>query len=729
MRQVRAIVGRELGSFFHSAIAPVVLVGFLVAVGLFFTLFLLGYSELSLTALQSARSGNYLNLAEGLFRPLVSNMTLFLLLLMPAVTMRLFAPDYRSGRWELVASWPVPDRVWVLGKWLAAVAVAGVLILASGAYFGTVWLLGDPELGPLVSAWLGLLLFAGALGAWGVLASTLVGHQILAYFTAFALSIVLFLVGALEPYLSAPFGELCRQLSILTHFEKFSRGVIDSRDVVYFLVLTAVPLVAASAVLGGRRQTSGRRVVQAAPVLLAAALAVSLQLLAMRLPLSVDLTGNKRYSLAPQTVQILDSLPTELARLRAAADSAGTDSGDLDHVMVTAFYQRLDPARDLTDALLKACSQHSRAFRYRMVDPEEELDLVRKYGVNVSRTMVVAAGERWSSVLQPDESGLINTVYRVVSGRRTRILHLLGHGEHLTDSDGLSGFSTFAQVLYEQGYVLNNLHLPVTGRVPADADVVIIAGPRTEPGEEELAALEAHLARGGAILGLFDPPTPEGWRRWLARWRVGLTGDVIIAADRAASEVGMGARTVVVGDGYGDHVVSRPLMGVATIFPLVQPLALVGQPDSLVAGAIILRSSELTWAERDPDTRFMGRASYDPAVDAAGPLEFGMVLELRLDPAAPRPGRMVVIGNSEFLTNANFNLGGNRDLVLNALGWLAREETLIQLRGRDPLSQPVVLDPLRKKVLGWGAVLGWPLLVGSLAVGVMLRHRRAGGEA
>ncbi|MBE0564817.1 MAG: Gldg family protein [Krumholzibacteria bacterium] len=729
MRQLRAILGREVGSFFHGAVGPVVLVGFLVGVGLFFTLFVLGYSEMSLTAMQSARSGNYLNLAEGLFRPMVSNMTLFLLLLLPAVTMRLFAPDYRSGRWELVASWPVPDLVWVLGKWLAAVAVAAVLILGSGAYFGAVWLLGSPEPGPLVAAWLGLLLYAGCLAAWGVLASTLVGHQILAYFSTFVLGIVLFLVGALERFLPAPFGELCRQFSLLTHFEKFSRGVLDSRDIVWFLAMTAVPLAAAAAVLAGRRQTAQRRLGQAAPVLLVVLVALVAYLAALRLPLVADLTADKRYSLAPQTVQILESLPDGLAALRAAADSAGADTRDLDHVQVTAFYQRLDPARDLTEALLKACTQHTRAFRYRMVDPEEELDLVRQYGVNVSRTIVVAAADRWTSVLQPEEGGLINAVYRLVSGRSTRVLHLLGHGEHLPDSDDLGGYSSYGQLLYEQGYDLQTLHLPAAGRVPPTADVVVIAGPRTEPGDEELAALEEHLRRGGAVLGLFDPPTPDRWRRWLARWRVELTGDVIVAADRAASEFGVGARTVVVGDGYGDHTVSRSLTGVATVFPLAQPLALVGEPDSVVAGAVILRSSELTWAERDPDTRFSGRARYDAGVDVPGPLDFGMVLELALDPEGGRPGRLVVVGNSEFLSNANLNLGGNRDLLLNALGWLAREETLIQLRGRDPLSQPVVLDDTWKKVLGWGSVLGWPLLVGSLAVGVMLRHRRAGGAA
>ena len=105
-----------------------------------------------------------------------------------------------------------------------------------------------------------------------------------------------------------------------------------------------------------------------------------------------------------------------------------------------------------------------------------------------------------------------------------------------------------------------------------------------------------------------------------------------------------------------------------------------------------------------------------------------MVLELHLDQAAARPGRLVVIGNSEFISNANLNLAANRDLLLNALGWLAREEDLVALRGRDPLSQPVVLADDAKLVLGWGATLGWPVLVGSIALGIMLRHRRRGSS-
>jgi ABC-type transport system involved in multi-copper enzyme maturation permease subunit len=729
MRSFTAILRRETAAFSQSAMAPMVLAGFLVAVGLFFTIFMLGYSDLSEAALQSPRSGNYMNLAEGLFRPLVSNTIFFLLFLMPAVTMRLFATEYGSGRYDLIASWPVPDHTWVLGKWASATVTAGVMILTATAYFGAVWFMGSPEPGPALTAVVGELLFVASLAAWGVLASSLFTHQMVAYFLAFIWFMFLFIVGALERFLPGLLGTVTRELSLLTHFEKFSRGVADSRDILYFVLMTAVPLFATTAVVSGKRLPGGRRLMLWTPTLLAVVLSLVVYVLGQTYVWSWDLTGNKRYSLAPQTLQVLDDLPGYMDDLQAEAAATGSPGGNLEHVRVYAFYQRMDPAREITETLLKACSQRSRLFRYELLDPDTELELIRKYRVTASRTIVVEVGDRITSLLQPEESALISAVYRLASGNLARICQLLGHGEHLITSDDRSGYSSYDQLLLDQGYDVRSIHLAESGVVPTACDVLVIAGPRMEPEPKELAAIEKHLERGGSVLALFDPPTPSGWADWMAKWRVGLTGDVLVAVERVGSQRGISARTVVVEDGYGDHEVVRPLHGIPTIFPLVQTLQVVGEVDSVTAGAIILQSSDQTWAESDPDTRFSGRPSFDREVDGKGPLPFGMVLEISLGKEGDPPGRMVVIGNSEFASNANVRLAGNSDLVLNAIGWLAREEGLIQIRGKDPLSQPVILSEQAKDWLGWTAVLGWPLFVGSLALGAMLRHRRKGQAA
>jgi len=729
MRQLQAIVSRETGAFFKSAMAPMVLSGFLVAIGLFFTIFLYGYSDMSLAALQSPRSGNYLNLAEGLFRPMVSNTIFFLLFLMPAITMRLFSPEFRSGRFDLIASWPVADHIWVLGKWMSAWLTAGVMIMAGAAYFVVVWFLGSPEFGPAVAAITGEILFVGCLAAWGVLASSLFSHQMVAYFLAFIWFMFLFIIGALERYLPGLLGTITHELSLLFHFERFSRGVADTRDILYFVLMTIVPLFAATAVVAGRRMPAKRRFVLWLPTFLTVVLAVVVYVLGQTWVGTWDLTGNKRYSLAPQTLQVLDALPENLSNLKAGADSVDGPHGDLDQVQVLAFYQRLDPARDITETLLKACAQRSNRFKFEILDPDTELELLRKYQVTATRTVVVKVGDRYTSLLQPEESALASAVYRLSSGSLARVCHLLGHGEHLLVSDDRSGYSSYELLLRDQGYDVRPLFLTGSRQVPDACDVLVVAGPRLEPEPAELEAIEAHLARGGAVLAMFDPPTPSGWVDWMAKWRVGLTGDVLIAVDRVGAERGISARTVVVDDGYGDHEVVRSLQGMPTIFPLVQTLITVGEPDSVTTGAVIIKSSDQTWAESDPATRFSDRPSFNRDVDSKGPLSFGMVLEIQLGPPGTYPGRMVVIGNSEFLTNANVNLAGNRDLALNAIGWLAREEGLIQIRGKDPLSQPVILSQDAKNVLGWGSILGWPLFVGSLALVFMLWHRREKGGA
>jgi ABC-2 type transport system permease protein len=725
MRQLWVVARREVGSFFHSNVGPAVLVAFLVAVGLFFTIIAYGYSELSLTILQSPPGpGNFVNLSESLYRPLVANMIFFLLLLMPAVTMRLFSPEYRSGRWDLIASWPVPDGVWVAGKWLAALAVAAVLVAASGVYFAAAWIKASPEPGPLVAGWSGLMLLAGALAAWGVLASSLFPQQIVAYFLAFAWSMFLFIVGGLRPYLPEWAGRICAEASFFSHFERFSRGVLDSRDIVFFVAMAAVPLTAAVAVLEARRQPARRRWRLWLPTGLAAALGVTVYLLVAATPWTADLTADRRYSLAPQTRQVLDDLPAHLAA--AEPDSAGRRPAD---VTVYAFYQPTDPARGVVEPLLKSCAERQPAFRFEILDPERELDLVRRYSVRFARTMVVTAGDRFTTLVQPGESALINAVYRVATGRRVRVRLLTGHGEKLLDSVAISGYASFAAALEEQGYTVSTLQLSATGRVPDDGSVVVIAGPRTDPSAEELAALDAHLARGGAILALFDPPTTPGWTRWMAGMRVGLTGDVVVSAERVARAVGVSVRTASVVDGYGDHEIANSLMGLETRYPLAQALAAVGEPDSTVFGAVLVRTDALYWAETDPATKFTGRPTFEAGRDRLGPIDLAYVLEIHRNPDGGPPGRLVVFGNSEFLNNANLNLGGNRDLALNALGWLGREEDLIALRGRDLLNQPVVLDDTEKRLLGWGAMLVWPLCAGLLAVGVLLRHRRVGGPA
>lgn len=751
MRQILAIARREWAAFCTSTQAPVITAGFLVLCGLFYHLLVGAYADASLATLRSGRPV-FLNLHVGVFHRLYGYVVLFLLFLLPAVTMRLFSSEFRSGRHDLIASWPVSERGWVLGKWLAAAGVAKVLLLGTVFYFVLTLVLGrltDPPVipawQPMVTALLGLMLLAGAVSALGLAASALVSHQAAAYFLSFATVLGLFLVGQFAPSLPGPLAAVAAQLALGEHFLRFAGGVLDSRDVVYYLGMTAVGLAIAEAVLAGRRLPAGRRAAPWARVLVVVAIAVFLQAIAVRRPLRVDVTPDRFYSLAPQTERILDVLD------RARPDPLGEGTLPPPSVEAIAFYQQIDGARQGIQALLQSFADRSPRFRFQIVDPDVAPDLVAEQGITATRTVVVLCeGRRWH-LLEPDEGQLASAVYRLATNTQPVVYWLLGHGEARLDLEEPGGADLVADLLADAGYAVLPLVLPERLHLPDDAAALVWAGPKLDPHPDVLALVDAYLARGGAVAAFFGPDTPATLQAWTERYNVKQLDDVQVSPDRAGAVAGVGLRTVTVVDGYSDHPAVSRLEGVATTFPLSQSLGHLRPTWPGVTGEILLLTSPGSWGETDPSTRYSGQPSFDPARDYPGPRPLAVALQIdaatydpsgnppvaaepdgEVDtgtmspaPAAPSPvGRLVIVGSSAFVTNANIGLYGNRDFTLNLLGWLAAEDDLLDLRGRRTSFQPLLLTDAMRGRLGWISVLAWPGLVGGVWLAAVLQRGR-----
>ncbi len=748
MNSVRAILRREFGSFFHSAMAPVVLTVFLVLCGFFFTQILFSYGDTSLASMRSGKAAvAALNISDGIFKPLSVNMTLFLVFVLPAVTMRLFSEEFRSGRYDLVMTYPVSEQKWVLGKFLSVWGVGGAIILSSWFFFGIAAVLGRPEAGPFFAVQLGLMMVTAAFCAWGVFFSTLVQYQVVSYILAFGFSLLIYMVGVLEPYLPGVLGRAVEHIAVPAHFVRFSRGVIDSRDIVYFVLLTALGVSAATASLSGRRLAGARRWARWAPTLILAVIAVVLSILAARYPLTADWTSNRRYSLAPQTEQVLGSLDTD--------------------VEVRAYYQRLDPNRRRAEVLLGAFADHCPEFRYRVLDPDRDLVQVRDDGVTTVRSMVVEAAGRRIDLLDPDESTLVNAVYRAVLGEEPVVYYMVGHGEPAIDDESRSGFVVFADALAQQGYHLRPLISPDEPEVPSDADLVVLAAPQRDPSAAEMAALDDYLARGGSMLAMLDPGTPAAVESWLAQFNIAPGNDMIVSRSGTSARFGVDDRVLVLFE-YGRHEITRGLDGLATFFPFAQSLRPLSAAKVGLSARTLLMTGERSWAETDLAALARGEMEFDEGADVLGPIPFGVAVnidrgafyggsagksatveqesELPDDPAlrmitdahTPRTGlppsvfdvsrdsRLVIVGDAGFAANENINLYGNRDLLLNMASWLAREKLLIAPRARSVVSEPLVLGPAQRRFLGWGCVLGWPLLVGAAVAVFVLRRRRHG---
>jgi ABC-2 type transport system permease protein len=175
-------------------------------------------------------------------RPLFSNVSVIGLFLLPMISMRLFAEEKRTGTIELLLTSPIRDMEIILGKWIAAVALYATMLFVSGLSLIMLFAYGKPDWRPILVGYLGLLLQGAALLALGEFVSTLTKDQIVAGVAGFYLSLLLWVISWIAEFESSTTGRILSYLSVFTHFESFSKGVIDSKDIIFYLSMAFVGL-------------------------------------------------------------------------------------------------------------------------------------------------------------------------------------------------------------------------------------------------------------------------------------------------------------------------------------------------------------------------------------------------------------------------------------------------------------------------------------------------------
>ena len=236
MRNVWIICRKELGSYFASPVAYILLIMFGLIFGYFFWNAL---GAFVFESIQSQMSGQSfpMNLNEWIIRPLLSNLAVINLFFIPLITMRLFAEEKRTGTIELLATSPVRDIEIILGKWFAAVLLYACLLLFTAVNFGFLFKYGNPDWKPLLIGYLGVFLLAGALLAIGTFISSLTKNQIIAGAVTFGICLLLYVFGWVSGYETASWARVLSYMSVATHIESFQKGVLDSKDAVFYLTV------------------------------------------------------------------------------------------------------------------------------------------------------------------------------------------------------------------------------------------------------------------------------------------------------------------------------------------------------------------------------------------------------------------------------------------------------------------------------------------------------------
>lgn len=237
MRNVLAIAGKELRAYFHSPIAYAVLAIWAAIVGPAFYIHLMAYmSEIFRMQMMGGMGAPPVSLNEVIIRPLLNGFVIILVLLIviPVISMRLFAEERRTGTMELLLTSPLTDLEIILGKYFGALGLYLALALLTLAYVGVLFIYGNPDAKPLAANALGLLLAGASLLAVGMWISTLTRNQIIACFTSMGLFVVLIILGWVRDLATGAVGQALGNLSFTAHMDNFAKGVIDVGDLTYF---------------------------------------------------------------------------------------------------------------------------------------------------------------------------------------------------------------------------------------------------------------------------------------------------------------------------------------------------------------------------------------------------------------------------------------------------------------------------------------------------------------
>lgn len=411
----------------------------------------------------------------------------------------------------------------------------------------------------------------------------------------------------------------------------------------------------------------------------------------------MDLTEMGEYTLSPQTVQIL--------------------SGLTEPVSITAFFIEGDPQQQELQDILTEYAYRTEKISYEFIDPDVEPFVAQQYGITSYGTIVFESGGRRQDIFAADEQDITGAILKVSRDTQKVVYFLTGHGERDPGGYEQSGYSEMRDALERDNYVVSTLNLAISSTVPADASALIVAAPRSPLLEQETEAIKAYLEDGGKSLVLQEPGAEVDLGEILRRWGVEYGDDVLIDPERAL--FGMDPLSPVV-DRFAFSEITKDLPGVV-ISTARSVTRTVEQPEGLSVMPLV-ESSESSWGETNFEALSRQEAQFDAGEDPPGPLAMVMSVEAEGAEGEEPNTRLVVCGDADFGANSGLTFGGNGDLFLNAVNWLAEEEELISIRPKPPVSRAMILSPVEIRFIQYSSVIFLPAAV--LVVGAVIWWRR-----
>lgn len=641
---------------------------------------------------------------QALYQPLFPLAGFLLLALVPLLSMRAFAEERQSRTLPLLLSVPVAASRLVSAKWAAAGLTTLAVLLPLAVPFGLVASWGDPDPGPAISGSLGLVLLGLAVAGLGTLTSSLTSSQAVAGMLAFFASLALWFSHVGSSAWAG--GGVLAHFSLSERLRSFAGGVVDLTDVGLLAVLTAGTLAIAGFLV---QRSVARRMTKRRPPQVLAILAVGVLLFGVDRAASLvdfrwDLTAEASLTLSDQTKEVVRALD--------------------EPVEVVAFVPQSSPLRTQTAALLERYRELNRSISFRLSDPERSPAQAVQMGIDPEAGGVVfRSGNRSQTAGLTSEQDFTSALARLQRAESPGACFTTGHGEADPSSSTGPDLGAAAGSLVANGYRVRAVDLLSGQGIPEGCDALVIANPVVPLGEPAQASVEAYLSSGGRALVLADPVSEADLNPVIAPYGLRIDRGLVVEGDDGA-RLGPDPLTFVVREFRSPNPAVRRLPPV--LFAGALAVGSQSDPAAGLAADPIATSSASSFLERRPMT---GQTGFEPRFDAADDLAGPVQIAAAADRSRREAGgvvrtRLIVVGDSDWATNALLGEGGNSRLFIQSMDWLTVEEDLVSVTTNLAAFRPLELSPARLATARILTVGGVPALFVLAYLGLRLARRR-----
>ncbi|MFZ5802982.1 MAG: GldG family protein [Candidatus Omnitrophota bacterium] len=407
-------------------------------------------------------------------------------------------------------------------------------------------------------------------------------------------------------------------------------------------------------------------------------------LLVLRFNHRWDVTPERLYSLSQETLKLLDQMKGH-------------------PIEILAFYSIKDPQREDFEIFLREAAERHGSLTYYFYEPNKHPQLAKRWHVTEVYTVILQYQGREERIFLPDEEDFTNALARLVGPKDSTACFVLEPDDPRYGSEAAEGFAAFQATLRDYHFTAEPV--PLSGKqAPESCDLILVPGPQSDWAKDEIGFLRSFFEAGKPVLFMLDPMERKEGSSFLDLLKsFGLIAGTNVIVDRVSRMLGGDFLLPVVEQYHAEHPALKGFERLS-FFPVtrsIEPSASV--PDGLRVEALAWTGDQ-SWAETDMKKLENGEANFEEGRDLKGPLPIAASVVA----SGPSEKRMVVIGDSDFITNAYLHLAGNRDFAVRLMRWLVGQERIPLVKGKNAQFQPLEISSGRRARLLWTVLVGYP---------------------